>query len=409
MKVYHSPKPIFDTKDKILNNEYDFSHLDPQYNLDDINISLDFLKLYKGSLGTFNAYRREIERLIHWSTLIKNKSLAELKRQDIEEFIEFCQKPPKKWIGLEKPSKFITRDGQRLPNVNWRPFNATISKSKYSEGVRPTKDDFDLSNNSIKEIFAILSSFYNYLLQEEYTEVNPIALVRQKSKFIRKSQELSQIRRLSTKQWEYVIESAKNMADENPDVHERTLFIISALYLMYLRISELTATERWVPVMSHFHKDNDGNWWFTTVGKGNKQRDIAVSDSMLCALERWRTFLGLPSRPSISDISPLLIKEKGKGSIKSTNLIRNIVQECFNNAITRLEKDNLNDDADELKNATVHWLRHTGISDDVKSRPREHVRDDAGHSSGAITDKYIDIERKERHESAKEKNLHALK
>ena len=40
----------------------------------------------------------------------------------------------------------------------------------------------------------------------------------------------------------------------------------------------------------------------------------------------------------------------------------------------------------------MHWLRHTGISDDVKQRPREHVRDDAGHSSGAITDKYIDVE-----------------
>ncbi len=26
---------------------------------------------------------------------------------------------------------------------------------------------------------------------------------------------------------------------------------------------------------------------------------------------------------------------------------------------------------------TVHWLRHTGISDDVKIRPREHVREDA--------------------------------
>jgi len=53
--------------------------------------------------------------------------------------------------------------------------------------------------------------------------------------------------------------------------------------------------------------------------------------------------------------------------------------------------------------ATVHWLRHTGISDDVKIRPREHVRDDAGHSSSAITDKYINIERKARHQSAKNK------
>ena len=32
-----------------------------------------------------------------------------------------------------------------------------------------------------------------------------------------------------------------------------------------------------------------------------------------------------------------------------------------------------------------------------------HVRDDAGHSSSAITDKYIDIELRERHRSARKK------
>ena len=61
--------------------------------------------------------------------------------------------------------------------------------------------------------------------------------------------------------------------------------------------------------------------------------------------------------------------------------------------------------AQQLASATVHWLRHTGISDDVKIRPREHVRDDAGHSSSAITDKYIDVELRERAKSAKYKPI----
>ena len=62
----------------------------------------------------------------------------------------------------------------------------------------------------------------------------------------------------------------------------------------------------------------------------------------------------------------------------------------------------------EVKNltaATVHWLRHTGISNDVKFRPTEHVRDDAGHSSSIITDKYIDVELRERHHTAKKKHI----
>jgi hypothetical protein len=70
-------------------------------------------------------------------------------------------------------------------------------------------------------------------------------------------------------------------------------------------------------------------------------------------------------------------------------------------AIEPLHNDGFIEEAESLISATVHWLRHTGISDDVKIRPREHVRDDAGHSSSAITDKYIDIELRERHLSAK--------
>src|SRR5260363_68395 len=62
-------------------------------------------------------------------------------------------------------------------------------------------------------------------------------------------------------------------------------------------------------------------------------------------------------------------------------------------------------EAEALSEATVHWLRHTGISEDVEHWPREHVRDNAGHSSSAITDKYIDIELRARHASGRRKRV----
>ncbi len=202
-----------------------------------------------------------------------------------------------------------------------------------------------------------------------------------------------------------MIKITQEMAEMNPQLHERTLFIISALYAMYLRISELAANARWTPSMDHFYRDHDGNWWFTTVGKGNKQRQIAVSNAILKALKRWRKYLGLSSIPSPADHYPLLPKVKGNGPIRNTNHIREIVQSCFYKAMEQLKTDGLIEEAESLAEATVHWLRHTGISDDVKHRPREHVRDDAGHSSSATTDKYIDIELRERHRSAKNKPL----
>ncbi len=394
--------PLFDSLEYV-SQKNNIIHSDESYCVDDIQMALKFLKSYKGSQGTFNSYRREIERLIHWCVLIANKSLTILKRDDIENFIEFCQKPPPSWIGKTKPPRFIEKEGIRLPNPTWRPFVVTISKIERRKGVELDTNQFELTQGSIRELFAILSSFFNYLLQEEYVTVNPVAIIRQKSKFIRKTQGQPKIRRLSELQWQYVINIAKELAEKDPDYHERTLFMMSALYSMYLRISELAASQRWIPTMNHFYRDSDGNWWFTTVGKGNKERQIAVSDTMLEALKRWRKHLNLSLLPSPADISPLLPKTKGRGPIKSTNTIRKIVQYCFDKAIEQLNKDGLSEEAETLNEATVHWLRHTGISDDVKIRPREHVRDDAGHSSSAITDKYIDIELRERHRSARKK------
>ena len=402
MDLNINPLPLFDNLERFLT----YSANSPSYspvNPNDFRHASSFLKSYQGSQGTFNSYRREIERLLQWCGIIAKKSLPELKQADIEDFIRFCQRPPLSWIGIKKAPRFKEKDGQRIANPEWRPFVAAVTKSAHRRGISPDIKQFALSYGTIKEIFAILSSFFNYLLQGEYVHVNPVALIRQKSKFIRRHQGPMKIRRLSELQWQYVIETAKTMAESSPLVHERTLFIMSILYSMYLRISELTATVRWVPSMNHFHRDNDGNWWFMTVGKGNKSRQIAVSDNMLASLKRWRSFLKLTLLPSPADHSPLLPKTRGKGPITSTNYIRKIVQSCFDKAIWQLQQDHFNEEAESLVEATVHWLRHTGISEDVKHRPREHVRDDAGHSSSAITDRYIDVELRERHRTAKNK------
>lgn len=396
--------PLFDSLENI--DEQDaWPYLDAAYCIDDIRIAATFLKAYRGSQGTFNAYRREIERLIHWCALIEKKILKDITRDAIERFVIFCQKPPKNWVGLTKPPRFIIKEGQRVPNPAWRPFIVAVSKSARRKGEAPETHGYSLSQGSLKELFAILGSFYNYMLQEEYVPLNPIALIRQKSKFIRRNQGAPKIRRLSEMQWECVISTTRARADEKPQEYERMLFMMSAFYAMYLRISEFSASERWTPTMNHFARDSDGNWWFTTVGKGNKERQIAVSESMLAALKRWRTHLNLSPLPSPADTSPLLPKTRGQGPMQSINHIRRIVQQAFDQAIYQLQQDGFTEEADMLNEATVHWLRHTGISDDVKIRPREHVRDDAGHSSSAITDKYIDIELKARHQSARKKAI----
>lgn len=398
-----TPSPLFDTLaqthiaylPKGLTEKY---HLDYQY-------ALQFLHSYRGSEATFNAYRREIERLLHWSWKIAKRSIKRLKREDFETFIRFCQNPPPAWIGTKTVKRFQEKEGERVPNPEWRPFVASVSKQAFRIGVSADPKKYALSQKALQAIFSVLGSFYNYLIQEDYIAWNPVAQIRQKSQFIQKQQTHRAIRRLSNLQWGYVLESTEALAKQDPEQHERSLFIMNALYGMYLRISELSASARWQPQMGDFQKDLDGNWWFVTVGKGNKERQISVSDAMLDALRRYRAHLNLSPLPSPGEQTPLIMKQNGKGPITSTRHIRSIVQECFDTAYARMQADGLKEDAEELKTATVHWLRHTGISEDVKHRPREHVRDDAGHASSAITDKYIDIGRRERHASARHKKI----
>jgi len=415
------PNPIFDTLEVTI-NQYKELHNSPnphgfikeqvkhcfigdfpEYAIKDYQTVLSFLYTYRGSSDTFVAYRRDLERLLQWSWFIRNQSILQHKRDDIEAFVEFCLKPYKSWIGLKKVARFKYHNGEKIPNLEWRPFEAHISKKDFKSGKTPNRDDFQFSQQALKVMFGILSSFYNYLIQEEITESNPILLIRQKSKFIRK-ETIHTIRRLSNTQWQTVINFAKNKALNDPK-HERTVFILSCLYGMYLRISELAATARWTPTMNNFFKDNDGNWWFKTVSKGNKARQIAVSPAMLNALSHYRAnYLNLTPYPTPDENIPLIshVDNRNK-SITSTRPIRKLVQECFDQAADELEKNGDQYEANLLRVATVHWLRHTGISEDVKIRPREHVRDDAGHSSGAITDRYIDVELAARAKSAHNK------
>ncbi len=358
-------------------------------------LTIEFLLSYKGSKDTIASYRRELEKLLLWARTVIKKPIKSIGRPEIEEFIEFCKKPPDSWTGTEVASRFIEINGKQSPNSKWRPF------------VMKTGKVYRISDPGIRSLFAVLNSYFGFLIQSEYVQVNPVALIRQKKKYLRTTQELPKIRRISNIAKDHLIAEAEKMARENPLVHERTLFIIKAMLSMYLRISELTENDRWTPKMNDFNKDSEGRWWFYTIGKGNKEGEISVRDEMLEALKRYRTHLGLSDLPSADEDTPLLPKHKnGFGGITSTRHIRRIVQECFDRTINTLLKEGNTDDAHEVKRATAHWLRHTGISEDIKrGRPREHVRDDARHSSGSITDKYVDISKADRHESAKNQEI----
>lgn len=353
----------------------------------DYQHSLLFLKEYTGSKDTFTAYRREIERFLSWCWIIRQSDLSQLDRETIHHYMAFCQSPPKTWIGTHVCSRFKNKNGERRHNKDWRPFIAKAGS-------------FSLSNNSKQALLSILSSYFNFMIEQGHIAFNPVALIRQKSRYTQKQTDTPIIRRLSNEHWDLLLEEVQEDINNKVKEAERAYFIIASFYLMGLRISELSAGKETTKTMGDFQRDHNKQWWFVTIGKGNKIRHIPVNSDMLTVLGDYRESRQLRRLPIAGEATPLLENfRSGKAKGLSTRMIRYIVVHYFKKTITTLKRKGASEDANHLSAATVHWLRHTSVSEQVKVRDKHHVQQDVGHEDSKTTDNYIDSFDKERHQS----------
>ena len=123
---------------------------------------------YRGSKATFNAYRREVERLLHWQWMTHETSITTMDRATIESYVDFCRNPSKSWITDSQKPRFVKTLHGAIPNPKWRPF------------VAKDKAHFKLSSAAVAALLAIISTFFQFLIAEQATSINPVALIRQK-------------------------------------------------------------------------------------------------------------------------------------------------------------------------------------------------------------------------------------
>ena len=369
-----------------------------------------FLKSYsRKSEATYRGYRNEVERLLLWAWTVANKSVIQLKRPDLEAYFDFVHGPAPAWVGISVQDRFKIIGGESRQNKNWRPFAAKIAKEDRAEAlseghsVETSRDGHLLSHEAMKICYSAVSCYYDYLTDECYAFGNPIPAIRKQSPFLIKGATQKNIKRLSDLQWDWVLESAQTAANDSSD-HERTLFIIAMLKTLYLRVSELSDRTNWQPVWKHFWQDSDGNNWLKVLGKGNKIRDISVPNALSPYIDRYQKY-----RASLSTTfgvnSTLVSKNRGAGGMTSRQL-RRIVQQAFDLAYERMMTEGFSEEAKALREATTHWLRHTGASQDIATRPLKHMADDLGHASMGTTDQvYIQSDMKERAQSGKEREV----
>lgn len=404
-----SPQPLFETFDRF--HELNFLHLsgelpvvrafleecpEASQAIEGYRAVRSFLKSYAGNEATFNSYRTHVERLLLWSLLVVRKPLLDLRRREAEAFMEFCLNPAAEWIGPVVKSRFLRTGGRKklesdcyILNSEWRPFSTTIAKRERkiaaeSVTVLPSPA-YRMSQGSVAQVFAVCGSFYQHAIDEGLTEVNPFRAVKQKSIYKQRNTLDVASRSLTQLQWSYVIETAEIMATADT-VHERTLFIVATLFAMYLRVSDLVGRDNWTPTMGDIRRDSTGNWWFHVVGKGNKAAKISVRDDYIQTyLVRYRQHLQLPPLPSAQEKTPLIGTLKGRAGLSDRH-IRLLLQEVFDRSLARMIQEGWSDDEiDQLRSASLHWLRHTSATFDAPLRDMKDLQADLRHNSLSTT------------------------
>ncbi|MDG1752267.1 MAG: site-specific integrase [Thalassotalea sp.] len=378
----------------------------PGWCLEHFNWAKSFLE-YTGrnkSIHTYDRFRNEIERFLLWTFLIKQKPIVQFRKADILEYADFCWQPSVNWIGTSNQERFKVINGYSSANESWFPYKIQIPKAQKSVSTIDKKK-YRPSQQTLKAMFTAVSVFYDYLTYEELCYGNPVKMARRDCRYFVTDAQVKEIKRLTSSQWQYVLDTAVDMANEDANF-ERNLFIIAALKTLFLRISELSERPDWSPIMGHFWQDEDENWWLKVYGKGRKLRDITVPTDFLPFLQRYRTYRELPNMPLSNENNILVEKIRGQGGMTSRQL-RRLVQGVFDKAHEKMKAHEGSNKALKLKEASTHWLRHTGASMEIeRGRPLKDVSEDLGHASMATTDTvYVQSENKQRAASGKKRKV----
>ncbi len=352
---------------------------------------------------TYVRFRNEVERFLLWAYLVKEKPIDDFRKTDILDYADFCWKPPINWIGTSSLDRFSFDNGYFISNRKWRPYKIQAPKSQQSKIV--DKKKYRPSQQTLVSSFTAVIAFYKYLMNEELCYGNPAQIAKKDCRHLIKDTQVKEVKRLTESQWQYVLDTAVSMADKRVG-YERNLFVIASLKTLFLRISELSERENWSPVMGHFWQDEDENWWLKIFGKGRKIRDTTVPLDFIPFLERYRLSRGLSRTPTGSENTVLVEKIRGQGGMSSRHL-RRLVQEVFDRAYMEMRDSEGQSKAIKLKEASTHWLRHTGASMEIeRGRALKDLSEDLGHSSMATTDTiYVQTENKKRAESGKARKV----
>jgi site-specific recombinase XerD len=340
----------------------------------DVDAIKAWLARFIETQATFDTYRKESERLLLWSTTELRKPLSSLTHEDLLLYRPFLAdpQPAQRWV---MTGRKVARSDPR-----WRPFAGPLSPA------------------SQRQAFVIVNTLFAWLVNAGYLAGNPLSLSRQRAR--KATPRVTRF--LEDDLWQAVKTSIDAMPRDTAREQEhyaRVRWLISLLYLMGLRISEVVSN----PMGGFFRRrDRDGQdrWWLAVTGKGDKERLLPATTELMAELSRYRRHYGLAALPYGGETTPLLLPIGGTQRTLTRGAVHLIIKQVFDNAIGYLQSTG---EAREratkrLRQASAHWLRHTAGSHMMDGQvDLRYVRDNLGHESISTTSQYLHADDDDRH------------
>ena len=323
----------------------------------------------KGSRSphTFEAYRKEGERLLLWLDQ-ERLTLATMVVEDVHRYFQMLGDPPPYWIRPKKLKK-----GQAL------------LATQVLHGP--------LSVRSIAYTRTVLGQMFTYLQDAGYLQRNVFRLSANPPLV----HDTAPSRLLDLETWRWLWGWLKNhsMRTTQETAKARRLrWTFALFYHTGLRLSEVARAR-----MGDFVR-RDGYWSLQVLGKGNKRKLVTINTALLRELVAYREFLGLPSFPTPGDSTPLIVSMSGtrRAQLMSARAIRQFISSAAQEAAQSCEDDHIKA---ALHGLSPHWLRHTSATHRLYAGASlETIQEELGHEDPKTTRLYAKVSNQKRMDDA---------
>ncbi|WP_162572119.1 phage integrase family protein [Variovorax sp. SRS16] len=324
--------------------------------------------------STQRSYRKEAERLLLWAILERKRALSSLSMEDATAYRSFLADPPPGWCG--------PRHHQRWSPM-WRPLEGPLT---------PT---------ALRQSLIILRSLFAFLMSQGYVMGNPFAAVTLPPSLQRP---LGASRTLSFAQWDRIDALLQAHVDTEPG--RRLRRGMRWLYATGLRLAEITRA-RCQDLEQVVYETADGSmatgWLLSVVGKGGRSRQVPVSIELVdelgdeLARHGFERQVGAVGNQGIHVLARF-DSERERPAPWSASGLYQAIKAFLARAADGLEGV----DAQQLRKASTHWLRHSHGSHALQGRaaqapvPIHVVQNNLGHASIGTTSMYLTTERESR-------------